>query len=55
MCSNLEAKKFDSYFKGYFPSLEDKDCANDEIKGNKETLNKKCFTGIFNVGDCPTF
>jgi len=55
ICFDLKAKKFDKYFKGYFPSLEDEECAIDTISGgNKETLNKKCFTGIFNVGDNPT-
>ena len=56
ICFDLKAKKFDKYFKGYFPSLEDEECAIDTISGesNKKTLNKKCFTGIFNVGDNPT-
>ena len=47
--------KFDNIFKGYFPSLNDADCAYEEsVGGNKETLNRKCYTGLYNVGDCPT-
>ena len=56
ICFDLKAEKFDKYFKGYFPSLEDEECANNKIsaESNQKTLNNKCFTGIFNVGDNPT-
>ena len=48
-------EKFDNIFKGYFPSLLDSECDyEDKIGGNKETLNRKCYTGIYNVGECPT-
>jgi len=51
----LGAAKFDSLFKGYFPSLADTDCAYESlIGGNKETYNRKCYTGLYNVGHCPT-
>ena len=47
--------KFDDLFKGYFPSLLDSECSYEtNIGGNRETLNRKCFTGIYNVGNCPT-
>ena len=51
----LGSSKFDSLFKGYFPSLTDSECAYESnIGGNKETYNRKCYTGIYNVGHCPT-
>lgn len=47
-------EKFEELFKGYFPSLLDKECKEDlynsYILGNKA----KCFTYIYNIGDCPT-
>ena len=47
--------KFDTLFKGYFPSLTDSECSYESsIGGNNDTLNRKCYTGIYNVGDCPT-
>ena len=50
-----KTKKFDDLFKGYFPSLLDSECSYEtNIRGNNETLNRKCFTGIYNVGNCPT-
>ena len=55
--SEIESKTsaFDKIFKGYFPSLLDTECCYEgTIKGNKETLNRKCYTGIYNVGDCPS-
>ena len=58
-CSINELKsktsKFDEIFKGYFPSLTDDECAYESSFGdNNETLNRKCYTGIYNVGNCPT-
>jgi len=58
-CSASELKskstKFDNIFKGYFPSLTDSECSYESsIGGNQETLNRKCYTGIYNVGNCPT-
>ena len=50
-----KTKKFDDLFKGYFPSLLDSECLYEtNIGGNTETLNRKCFTNIYNVGNCPT-
>ena len=52
---NSKAAKFDSLFKGYFPSLTDSECSYESsIGGNSDTLNRKCYTGIYNIGDCPT-
>ena len=49
-----KTKKFDAIFKGYFPSLLDKECEYEKkIHGNKETFNRKCYTNIYNVGECP--
>lgn len=58
-CAASELKsgsaKFDAIFKGYFPSLADSDCAYESsIGGNQETYNRKCYTGLYNVGHCPT-
>ena len=58
-CDTEEIKEktsnFDNIFKGYFPSLLDVECAYESnIGGNDETLNRKCFTNIYNVGNCPT-
>ena len=55
--NNIDQKttKFDGIFKGYFPSLLDKECEYEKkIGGNKETFNRKCYTNIYNVGECPT-
>ena len=50
-----KTSKFDEIFKGYFPSLLDSECNYEEkIGGNQKTLNRKCYTYIYNVGDCPT-
>lgn len=56
-CSINEIKektsKFDEIFEGYFPSLLDSECSYESnIKNN--TLDRKCYTNIYNVGDCPT-
>ena len=58
-CSYNEIKskteKFDNLFKGYFPSLLDEECEYESyIGGNTETNNRKCYSGIYNVADCPT-
>ena len=55
--SKIESKtsNFDKLFKGYFPSLLDSECSYESnIEDNKETLNRKCYTWIYNVGDCPS-
>ena len=50
-----KTEKFDEIFKGYFPSLLDSECEYESgIQGNQETFNRKCYTNIYNVGDCPT-
>ena len=50
-----KTNKFDNIFKDYFPSLTDDECAYESnIEGNQETLNRKCYTNIYNVGDCPS-
>ena len=47
--------KFDNIFKGYFPSLTDEECAYESsIGGNTKTYNRKCYTNMYNVADCPT-
>ena len=58
-CNISEVEKktssFDKIFKGYFPSFLDPECAfESKISGNQNTFNRKCFTNIYNVGDCPT-
>ena len=46
---------FDILFKDYFPSLIEPECSYEsEIDGNQKTLNRKCFTNIYNVGNCPS-
>ena len=55
--SSIKSKTsaFDKLFKGYFPSLLDPECSYEsKIEGNQETLNRKCYTTIYNVGDCPS-
>ena len=48
-------EKFDEIFNGYFPSLLDNECSYEyNIGGNIDTNNRKCYTYIYNVGDCPT-
>ena len=50
-----ETAKFDSIFKDYYPSLTDKECAYESsISGNPDTYSRKCYTNMYNVGDCPT-
>ena len=50
-----KTEKFDEIFNGYFPSLLDEECEYEKkIKGDKESLKRKCFTNIYNVGECPT-
>ena len=50
-----KTSKFDKIFKGYFPSLSDPECEyENKIGGNTETFNRKCYTNIYNVGECPT-
>ena len=58
-CDISEIKKktssFDNLFKGYFPSLLDPECSYESnIGGNNEVINRKCYTSIYNVGDCPS-
>ena len=58
-CSDDElrtnTRKFDKIFEDYFPSLSDEECAYEsDIGGNQNTLNRKCYTNIYNVGDCPS-
>ena len=48
-----KTKKFDEIFEGYFPSLLDSECEFESFLST-ETLNRKCFTNIYNVGNCPT-
>ena len=52
---NNRTSKFDGIFKGYFPSLLDSECEyENKIGGNEGTFNRKCYTNIYNVGECPT-
>ena len=58
-CSHDElrtnTRKFDKIFEDYFPSLADEECAYESyIGGNDKVLNRKCYTNIYNVGDCPS-
>ena len=47
--------KFDNIFKGYFPSLTDTECAYESsIGGNTKTYNRKCYTNMYNIAQCPT-
>ena len=46
--------KFDNLFKGYFPSVTDSECSYEDISDGKNSFSKKCFTQIYNVGECPT-
>ena len=55
--STLQTKtaKFDTIFKGYFPSLTDAECLYETlIGGNANTYNRKCYTNIYNIAECPT-
>lgn len=50
-----KTSNYDKLFKGYFPSLLDSDCSYEpNYKGNEDVLYRKCYTGIYNVGECPT-
>ena len=57
-CKNLQCTdttpKFDKLFKGYFPSVTDSECVYDNISDGKNFFSRKCFTQLYNVGDCPT-
>ena len=53
-CVTNATPRFDSLFAGYFPIFSDPECAYETIFDNKNTLNRKCFTNIYNVGECPT-
>ena len=46
--------KFDKIFKGYFPSFSDSECAFEGIDGILSSFSRKCFTNIYNVGECPS-
>ena len=50
-----KTEKFDNLYKDYFPSLLDPECSYEStIEGNKKALYRKCYTYIYNVGDCPS-
>ena len=50
-----KSAKFDNIFKGYFPSLTDAECAYESsIGGNTKTYNRKCYTNMYNIANCPT-
>jgi len=53
-CVTNATPQFDKYFKGNFPIFSDPECAYEPVYDNKNTLNRKCFTNIYNVGQCPT-
>ena len=57
-CRNTQCSdttpKFDKLFKGYFPSVSESDCAFDNVKDGEKTFSRKCFTNLYNVGECPT-
>ena len=52
-CSDT-TPKFDKLFQGYFPSFLDSECAYENIQDNSNSFSRKCFTQIYNVGECPT-
>ena len=61
--SEIETKtaKFDELFRGYFPSLLDSECSYESPESyisinieDKKVFYRKCYTNIYNVGDCPT-
>ena len=46
---------FDNLFKDYFPSLLDSKCSYEShYRGNENTIYRKCYNGIYNVGDFPS-
>ena len=59
-CENVKCEdtdttpNFDKLFKGYFPSFSDSECAYEDIQDNSNSFSRKCFTYIYNVGECPT-
>jgi len=53
-CVTNATPQFDNLFRGYFPTFSDPECAYEAVNDNKNTLNRKCFTNIYNVGECPT-
>ena len=53
ICSDT-TPNFDKLFKGYFPSVTDSECAFENISDGKDSFSRKCFTQIYNVGECPT-
>jgi len=58
LCSDEKVQqnsvKFDSIFKGYYPSLTEPDCKAEKNKRiNYNYLTRKCITEMYNVGDCP--
>lgn len=53
-CNNESTPKFDKLFKGYFPSVTDTECAFENVSDKEKSLSRKCFTQIYNVGECPT-
>ena len=46
--------KFDNIFKGYFPTFSDSECLYEGIDGFLSSFSRKCFTNIYNVGECPS-
>ena len=52
-CSD-KTPKFDKLFNGYFPSVSESDCAYDSTQDGSNTYSRKCFTNLYNVGECPT-
>ena len=57
-CRNIQCTettpKFDKLFKGYFPSVSDSECAFENIEDNSNSFSRKCFTQLYNVGECPS-
>ena len=53
-CLSDKTPKFDEIFKGYYPSVTDSECAYESIKSTPKTFSRKCFTELYNVGECPT-
>ena len=56
-CSADLTPKFDNLFKDYFPTFTDEECQYDmmeSILNGPNTMERKCFTNIYNVGECPT-
>ena len=45
---------FDKLFKGYYPSVTDSECSYENIEDSDGSFSRKCFTNIYNVGECPT-